>query len=33
VEDRLAEEIIAGNLKSGDKIFVSTKNDKIVISK
>ena len=33
VEDRLAEEIIAGHLKSGDKVFVSTKNDKIVISK
>jgi ATP-dependent Clp protease ATP-binding subunit ClpC len=33
VEDRLAEEIIAGNLKVGDKVFVSVKKEAIFISK
>ena len=33
VEDRLAEEIIAGKIKSGDKVVVSVKKDAIFISK
>ena len=33
VEDVLAEEIIAGKIKSGDKVVVSSKKDAIVISK
>lgn len=33
IEDRLAEEIIAGNIKSGDHVTVSVKKDAILISK
>jgi len=33
VEDTLAEEIIAGRLKAGDKVTVSVKKDAIFISK
>jgi ATP-dependent Clp protease ATP-binding subunit ClpC len=33
VEDRLAEEIIAGHIKRGDKVVVSAKKDGIVIKK
>ena len=33
VEDYLAEEIIKGNVKSGDKVFVTTKNKAIAIVK
>lgn len=33
IEDRLAEEIIAGNIKAGDKVTVSVKKDAIFISK
>ena len=33
IEDRLAEEIIAGNVKAGDKVVVSVKKDAISISK
>ena len=33
IEDKLAEEIIAGNIKAGDKVVVSVKKDAISISK
>ena len=33
IEDRMAEEIIAGNIKAGDKVTVSVKKDAIFISK
>ena len=33
IEDKLAEEIIAGNIKTGDKVVVSVKKDAIFISK
>ena len=33
IEDKLAEEIIAGNIKAGDKVIVSVKKDAISISK
>ena len=33
IEDRLAEEIIAGHVKAGDKVTVSVKKDAISISK
>ncbi len=33
IEDRLAEEIIAGNIKAGDNVIVSVKKDAISISK
>ncbi len=33
IEDRLAEEIISGNIHSGDKVIVSVKKDAISISK
>ena len=33
IEDKLAEEIIAGNIKAGDKVVVSVKKDSISISK
>ena len=33
VEDRLAEEIIAGKISAGDKVIVSTKNKEIFIQK
>lgn len=33
IEDRLAEEIVAGRIKNGDKVLVTTKNKAILISK
>ncbi len=33
VEDKLAEEIVAGNIKSGDRVIVSVKKDAISVSK
>ena len=33
IEDKLAEEIIAGNIKAGDRVVISVKNDAISISK
>ncbi len=33
LEDKLAEEILDGNIKSGDKAKISIKNDKIVVTK
>ena len=33
IEDRLAEEIVAGNIKEGDRVTVTVKNDHISISK
>ncbi len=33
IEDRLAEEIVAGRVKNGDKVLVTTKNKAILISK
>jgi ATP-dependent Clp protease ATP-binding subunit ClpC len=33
VEDRLAEEIIAGRIKKGDKVIVHTKKDALVLEK
>ncbi len=32
VEDELAEEILSGNIKSGDKVFVGRKKDKLVFT-
>jgi len=33
VEDRLAEEMLEGRVKSGDKVFVDVKDDELVLSK
>ncbi len=33
IEDKMAEEIIAGNIASGDNVVVATKNKKIVVTK
>ena len=33
IEDRLAEEIVNGNIKNGDKVIVTTLNKKIHIEK
>ena len=33
IEDKLAEEIIAGNIKAKDRVVISVKNDAISISK
>ena len=33
IEDRLAEEIVAGNIKEGDRVTVTVKNDRISIGK
>lgn len=33
IEDKMAEEIIAGNITSGDSVVVATKNKKIVVTK
>ena len=33
IEDRLAEEIIAGKVKAGDRVVVTTKNKALVVEK
>ena len=33
IEDRLAEEIIAGKVKAGDRVVVTTKNKELVVEK
>ena len=33
IEDRLAEEIIAGKVKAGDRVVVTTKNKMLVVEK
>ena len=33
IEDRLAEEIIAGNVKAGDRVVVTTKNKALVVER